>query len=59
METTFDTKKNNSLSTLLSNHTSGSGTIVIQSGDQTKFPSTFPFRITVYIANTTSLDYLR
>ena len=53
METTFDTKKNNSLSTLLSNHTSGSGTIVIQSGDQTKFPSTFPFRITVYIANTT------
>ena len=48
MPTTFSAKKNNSTSTLLSTHTSGSGTIVIQSGDQSKFPATYPFRITVY-----------
>lgn len=44
----FSFKKNNAHSTLLSSHTSGSGTIVVQAGDQSKFPSTFPFRITVY-----------
>lgn len=53
MPTTFSKKKNNGYSTLLSTHTSGSGTIVIQSGEQTRFPATFPFRITVYIANPT------
>ena len=40
--------KNNAASTLLSTHTSASGTVVIQSGDQSNFPSSYPFRITVY-----------
>lgn len=48
MTTAFTLKKNNAYSTLLSTHTSGSGTIVIQSGDQSKFPSSFPFKITVW-----------
>lgn len=48
MATTFSKKKNNASSTLLSTHVSGSGSITVQAGDQGKFPSTFPFRITVY-----------
>ncbi len=48
MATTFSKKKNNAHSTLLSTHVSGSGTIVVQAGEQTRFPSSYPFRITVY-----------
>ncbi len=53
MATSFSKKRNNAFSTLLSTHASGSGTLVVQAGDDTLFPSSFPFRVTVYLSSGT------